>query len=236
MEMLLVLGIMVVLGGIGTSSFMGLHNSVKMNEYTMTLEQDLRRIQRASMLLERNPMENWLYGVGIDFSRMASGEGDYRVFKWCSPFSDYGDITTTSKVPAFNPGDPPSLAIGNASLPTMVPEGNICGSEVEDKTKLRIFSGYERSITIPRSEITFEENNLARYVIFESVSGRAFFYDKGGKLLNYTITGDGRLVIKDGAEIKDLVFKITPIAKGPSPRQITIKHLSGRVLNDTMSR
>lgn len=238
LEMLLVLGIMVVIGGVGTSSFMGLHNTVKMNEYTMTLEQDIRRIQRASMLLERNPMENWLYGIGIDFSRMASGEGDYRVFKWCTPFPDYGDITTTSKVPAFDPNAiPPSL--DSAALPTTSePKGNICGSNIafDDKTQLRILPGYERSITIPRSNITFEIGNDARYVIFESISGRAFFYDEGGNLLNYKINEDGRLVIEDAENIKDLVFKITPIAMGPTPRQITIKHLSGRVLNQVVGR
>ncbi len=236
MEMLLVLGIMVVIGGIGTSSFMGLHNSVKMNEYTMTLEQDIRRIQRASMLLERNPMENWLYGIGIDFSRMDTGEGDYKVFKWCTPFADYGDITTTSKVPAFYPGET-TLASAKLPVPFLGSEGNLCGSDIlpDDKSQLRIFSGYERSVTIPRSNLTFEDENSPRYVLFESVSGRAFFYDKNGNLLNYEIV-DGRLLIKDVNYIKDLSFKITPIAKGPTPRRITIKHLSGRVLNQVVDR
>ncbi len=237
LEMLLVLGIMIVLGGIGTSSFMGLHNSVKMNEYAMTLEQDIRRIQRASMLLERNPMENWLYGIGIDFSRMDTGEGDYRVFKWCTPFADYGDITTTSKVPAFD-SSRDIHNLDDAKFPaSSIPEGNLCDSDIlpDDKTQLRILPGYERSITIPRSDITFDYDDGPRYVLFESVSGRAFFYDIDGNLLNYEIVND-KLVIKDAEEIKDLSFKITPIAKGPTPRRITIKHLSGRVLNDVVER
>lgn len=234
LEMLVVLGIIMILMGMTAASFLGLNNAVRMNEYMMTLEQDIRRMQRASMLLERNPIENWLYGIGIDFTNMEP-DGEYRVFKWCTPYSDYGPVSTTSIVPAYEPG----LGIESAEFPQFRLnniQGNFCGGDVSNKTELRILPGYQNSLTIPFSEITFGPDNedLTDYngpviVVFESVSGRAFFYNKSGQLLNY-YEDDNRLILRDTDEIQDLTITISPIARG-GVRQITIKHLSGKVHN-----
>jgi type II secretory pathway pseudopilin PulG len=225
LEVLVVLGIIMVVGGVTLSSFFGLHDTVKMNEYMMTLERDIRGIQRASMLLERNPVENWLYGLGIDLTQI-DDDGYYTVFKWCSPFVDYGDITTRSKVPAYNPEED----IESANFPhTSVPTGILCGSGIDpgDKTQLRLIPEYRRTVTTPRSNVIYKSN--ARYVVFESVSGRAFFYDDEGKLLNYKIT-DGVLVLKDKEEIEHFEIEITPVSRGSS-RTLKINHLSGRIDN-----
>ncbi len=224
--MLVVLSIFIVLGGMTFSSFDGLQNTIKMNEYMLNLEQDIRGVQRASMLLERNSTENWLYGLGIDFSNMDE-DGEYKIFKWCTPFNDYGDITTTSKVPAFNPAD---KTIASASLPIVQPEDGICGPEVVDKRELRNLYGYEKSVTMPKSRVTYEENgnpSRARYLLFESVSGRAFFYDQGGALLNYQMVDDN-LIIMEADDIEDFAIRINPYGKG-STRTLVIKHLSGRI-------
>ncbi|HNR53455.1 MAG TPA: prepilin-type N-terminal cleavage/methylation domain-containing protein, partial [Candidatus Dojkabacteria bacterium] len=60
LELLLVLSIFSIIGGMTFASFDGLQNTVKMNEYMLNLEQDVRTIQRESMLLERTPGEDWL--------------------------------------------------------------------------------------------------------------------------------------------------------------------------------
>lgn len=235
MEMLVVLSLIIIIGGIGISSFLGLNASVKMNEYTMNLEQDIRRMQRASMLLERSTAENWLYGIGIDFSDMEN-DGNYVPFKWCTSFSDYGDISTTSRVPAYEPGK----GLDSAKFPVgSVIDGNFCNPNnipLGNKTNLRILPGYQRSLTLPIADITLgrtleegeEQVKLPQIVVFESVSGRAFFYDEEGNLLNYKLEDD-QLVMKDSAELEDLIITIEPVARGVS-RQITIKHLSGRVV------
>jgi type II secretory pathway pseudopilin PulG len=223
MEMLIVISILVILGGMTFASFYGLQNTIKMNEYMLNLEQDVRGVQRASMLLERNPIENWLYGVGIDFTSM-NPDGDYTTFKWCTPFGNYGDITTTSKVPAFDSSAEP-LDLGSASLPITPPQGSICGSEVIDKNQLRRLYGYERTVSMPKSQVIFETD--AKIVLFESVSGRAFFYDEGGNLLNYVIE-EGQLKIRDAENIEDIIITIKPFG-GTATRQLTINHLSGRV-------
>jgi type II secretory pathway pseudopilin PulG len=228
MEMLVVMGITIILGGMTFASFQGLQNTIKMNEYMLNLEQDIRGVQRASMLLERNPIENWLYGVGIDFTTM-NPDGDYTTFKWCTPFENYGDITTTSKVPAFDSsGDP--LDIESASLPSMEPESGLCGSSIGPDSELRRLYGYERTVSMPKSQVEFGTD--ARIVLFESVSGRAFFYDEEGNLLNY-IVDDGQLKIKEAENIEDMIIIITPFG-GTATRQLIINHLSGRVDNQVL--
>lgn len=209
------------------SSFDGLQNTIKMNEYMLSLEQDVRSVQRSAMLLQRNADEKWLYGLGIDFSDMGE-DGVYKVFKWCSPYNDYGDIATKSDLPAFNP----STAVGynNGDIPTELSISSICGAEVlEQRGALRVQPGYDRTITLPKSEISFQgegsDPSRARYVLFESVSGRAFFYDINGSIINYT--SEGKLIEEtESIESFDLVIK--PQGRG-STRKLSIRPLSGKI-------
>jgi hypothetical protein len=212
------------------SSFDGLQNTIKMNEYMLNLEQDIRSVQRSAMLLQRDPNEKWIYGLGIDFSDMGE-DGVYTVFKWCSPYNDYGDIATKSDLPAFNPANP--LGLGNGELP--VPEtgisiSNTCGPEVVDQIgDLRTQPGYDRTITLPKSQISFEDENglptLARYVVFESVSGRAFLYKDDGNIINYTPEGN---LLEDTDTIESFNLIITPLGKG-STRRLSVRPLSGKI-------
>jgi hypothetical protein len=78
---------------------------------------------------------------------------------------------------------------------------------------------------MPKSQVIFETD--AKIVLFESVSGRAFFYDEGGNLLNYVIE-EGQLKIRDAENIEDIIITIKPFG-GTATRQLTINHLSGRV-------
>lgn len=218
-EMLIVMSIMMILMGMTFTSFSGLQDTIKMNEYMLNMEQDIRAVQRASMLLERNTEENWLYGLGIDFSQL-DPDGKYTTFKWCNPFPDYGDETTRSKVPGYKSGEG---NLNGAKLPVGSIESGLC---TEAGDTLKTLLGYTTELTIPKSTIQY--NSDARYVVFESVTGRAFFYDEGGNLLNYSIV-DGQVVIEnDPNSIEELDFTITSLGAA-APRRLKVHHLSGRI-------
>jgi type II secretory pathway pseudopilin PulG len=224
LEMLVVMGIMMILMGMTFTSFSGLQDTVKMNEYMLNMEQDIRSVQRASMLLERNTEENWLYGLGIDFSKLKEEDGGvYTTFKWCTPYGDYGDPSTRGKVPGYSEGD---LTLDGAKLPVGdIGTGLCAGSE----NTLKILLGYTTELTPPKSEVIFNPDSSARYVVFESVTGRAFFYDEDGELLNYFFDDNGQLVIEDSpSEVEELDFTIESLGAA-APRTLRIHHLSGRI-------
>lgn len=218
-EMLVVMGIMMTLMGMTFTSFYGLQDTVKMNEYMLNMEQDIRSVQRASMLLERNTEENWLYGLGIDFSKLDQ-DGKYTTFKWCTPFKDYGDASTRGKVPGYREGDG---TLNGAKLPVGDIKTGLCTGP--DDT-LKILPGYTTELTVPKSMVQF--NSSVRYVVFESVTGRAFFYNGDGELLNYSMV-DGQVVIEgDPTKLEELDFTITSLGAA-APRRLVIHHLSGRI-------
>jgi hypothetical protein len=192
-----------------------------MNEYMLNMEQDIRSVQRAAMLLQRNTEENWLYGLGIDFSQL-DPDGKYIPFKWCTPFPDYGDASTRGKVPGYSEGDG---TLDGAKLP--IPVGDIeTGLCTDFGDTLKILPGYTTDLNMPKSTVQF--NSSVRYVVFESVTGRAFFYDSQGILQNYSIV-DGQVVIEsDPSSVKELDFTITSLGAA-APRTIRVHHLSGRI-------
>lgn len=215
LELLLVLSIFSILGAMTFASFDGLQNTVKMNEYMLNLEQDVRTIQRGAMLLERTPGEDWLYGLGIDFTETTT-TGSHKVFKWCSPFPDYGDIKTKSKLPAYDPAV--SLGIGrNGYLPT---DRSIGSSSSCNGDGLATLPGYDTSADFPKSEITID--NEIGYIVFESISGRAFFYDTDGELVNYQSDGG------QSENVVNFVLTIDPLGVGRT-RQFVVNNLSGKI-------
>ncbi len=224
MELLVVLTIFSILGAMSFSAFGNLQNTVKMNEYALTLEQDIRSVQRSAMLLQRDSGEKWLYGLGIDFGAMGDS-GEYTVFKWCSPFSDYGDVLTKSSLPAYTPsktlGSVGTMNELNGYL-TVTPIVESCREGVS--SSLSILPGYDKSTRTPKSSIsiTMVDGKTPRFVIFESVSGRAFFYDTQGVLLNYG--SDGKLI----DDPLPFVITIVP-ASNVNTRIITMKNLSGKI-------
>lgn len=210
LELLVVLSIFAVIGGMTFASFDGLQNTVKMNEYMLNLEQDVRTIQREAMLLERTPGEDWLYGLGIDFTTQ-------KTFKWCSPFPDYGDTKTKSKLPAYDPAV--TLGVGrNGYLPT---DRSIGSSSSCNGDGLATLPGYNTSERdFPKAEITID--NGIGYIVFESISGRAFFYNTDGELVNYET---------NGGQVENVVhftLTIDPLGVGRT-RQLTVNNLSGKI-------
>lgn len=232
MELLVVLSLFAIMAAMTFSSFSGLQNTVKMNEYVLTLEQNIRSVQRAAMLLERSSNEKWVYGLGIDFGEMKNGDGKYTIFKWCSPFSDYGNITTRSAIPAYDPNQNlGTVLVGNGgdlngymNVSGGITNSSICNLSALFST-LRIASGYSQTSPTPKSNISISpinSNNAPRYVIFESVSGRAFFYDEHGALLNFD--SEGNLV----EDPESFVITIEPLSNINS-RIISIGNLSGKI-------
>ena len=221
LEMLVVMAIMMILMGMTFTSFSGLQDTVKMNEYMLNMEQDVRAVQRASMLLERNTEENWIYGLGIDFSQL-DPDGKYITFKWCTPFRDYGDASTRGKVPGYSEGEG---TLDSAKLPVGDIGTGLCTGF--DYT-LKILPGYTTELTPPKSEVHFNPDSSARYVVFESVTGRAFFYDFQGNLLNYSMI-EGEVVIEDDpSKLEELDFTIISLGAA-APRTMKVHHLSGRI-------
>lgn len=232
LEMLVVMSILMIFMGMSFSAFGGLQNTIKMNEYTLTLEQNIVNIQRAAMLLERGTDENWIYGLGIDFSDIRT-DGKYRAFKWCSPFEDYGDISTKSYIPGYDPSYPvgATLSFGtNGYLPatsSSIYSSSLCNDVGE--SSLVGLSGYETSLTPPSGAITLDTYNgkEVQYVLFESVSGRTFFYDSDGKIINYDLSGNPI------ADSLDWEVIIDPTSGG-NTKSIVIDNLSGRVTSSNV--
>lgn len=223
LELLVVISIILILGGMSLSAFGGLQNTIRMNEYMLNLEQDVRNVQRAAMLLQRNPNENWIYGLGLDMSEITN-DGNYRMFKWCTSFSDYGDITTRSPIPGYDPVLPFGGESRNGYLP-IIEEGDFnttrCAQDIVDSNgAIRGLQGYASPIKPPAA--TIQASDVA-YILFESVSGRAFFYNINGVLLNYDM--DGNLLTDN---IIDFEIEIIPSGKG-STRSFTVKNLSGKI-------
>lgn len=225
LELLVVLSIFSILGAMTFSSFGGLQNTVKMNEYMLNLEQDVRSVQRQAMLLERSPNDGWPYGLGIDFSQTTTS-GTYKIFKWCSPFMDYGNTKTKADLPAYDP----NVAVGisrNAYLPAdlaIITQDTECNSE-----KLATLAGYDISLSAPKADITINlsgENQIA-YVVFESISGRAFFYDTQGILVNYNQSGE------QSSEVVNFELTVDPQGTGKT-RKFIVNNLSGKITTEVL--
>lgn len=245
LELLVVMSIMMILSGIGFSSFNGLQNTVKMNEYVATFEQTIINVQRAAMLLEREVDEEWLYGLGIYIGDAVgdNSSGDYVTFKWCSPYSDYGDATTKSEIPSYKStggllcSSIGSAGIRNGCLPLRQSIKDMSSTSCKNSlAELVYLRGYESSLTTPKSKYTVyamdSSGNLSEssisYIVFESVSGRAFFYDKSGKIVNY----DDKANIDSNPV--NLVIEIAPNTTSAATRKITITNLSGKITSETV--
>ena len=221
-EMLLVIGILMILSGVTAQSFSGLQSSVTLSEESQNISQDIRNLQRSAMLLERDSNESWLYGLGIDFSTYES-TGEYRFFKWCSQYSGYGARKTRGELPEYD--DTSSVGIDNGFLPISDFDRETC--DVDSGALFSYLVEWSKG-TPTSTDIKLEPTIEAdiSYLLFESVSGRAFFYNSLGNLVNYE--SDGDLI----ASPIDFVLQLSTRA---TRKSITVKNLSGRILIDVES-
>jgi len=203
MEVLIVMSIMIILLGLGFSAYASFMETTKFNQDVADLESDILLMQRASMLLERDPEEYWVYGIGIDFDGIVGDvedrTGAYSFFKWCSEFIDFGDVKTKSQYPADNPN-----VEDDGSIPPYNPDDEI--STCSSTEMLLPLSGYPE-ITLNLGEdvsIVAGETQVPRYLLFESVSGRAFIYDEEGDRI------DGDIIIqfdKNYGQCKEMIIE-----------------------------
>ena len=233
-EVLIVLMIVIILGGLGASAFGGLRDSVLGKQNIEDIKQDLQLVQQKAMLLEKKSEEGWIYGIGIDFTEI--DQGKYTFFKWCSPFVAYGDKRTRSEILAYNNEEDigyNEISYGyNASLPVNdIEPGGLCDRE-SGPSYLTTLSGMEEGKLNAGFDISLL--NGASYVVFESVTGRVFLYKQAeepnvyGLPFNYDEHGEylnnGPLVI----EIHRNQGKITD--------EIKISPLSGAVSHDIIEK
>ena len=114
--MLLVMAILVVFGSFGVGGFIGFRETMFVRENVEIIKQDILLAQEQATLVKRDWSDNWLYGVGIDFSGI-TGEGTtYNMIKWCSPFSDFGNTITRSKLLGWDPSTDIGTTVTKAVL------------------------------------------------------------------------------------------------------------------------
>ncbi len=226
-EMLVVLIIFTVLFGIGISAFSGLRTTILMNQTSENIKQNFRWTQRAAILLKRDPGDNWIYGIGIDLSQFYGDGGVYRVFKWCAPYREYSDDTRASgQFPNYTDGVGNVLLGESANIPFhegYKPIGsaiaqygphysNDCsGILPEDGVLIDISgtgSGLVDNFTIPAPLSSGYLTPLTpRFILFESVSGNVFFYNRDGVLINFhEVSEDTYELIDDPIDL-DFVIK-----------------------------
>lgn len=223
LELIIVMVILFVLSMISVVTYRSLVDSFAINEVSLSIAQDIRDTQRSAMLLERDGSERWLHGIGIDFTNFEEKKS-YEIFKWCSAydFYDENNSSLTNDVPNLPSGHP----IESAVLPFAVVDSCL-RNDNDDRVDARLTIGLKR----------FDENNNldfsllgpVRYVIFESVSGKAFFYDENYKLLNYFSPGVGNEIFLDlSPVIKRLDLEISPIRRtNLSSRILRVQPVSG---------
>jgi len=226
LEMLLVIAILSVLGTVTTAAFSGLRDSVRLNEKFQSISQDIRNLQRSAMLLERESNERWLYGLGIDFSAYESN-GSYRMFKWCSQYPGYGSTKTRGELPDFDSDNP--VGVNNGYLPISDWRDDCSVDESPTNSYLVKWETGTPVLTdmgLNPDLLTWGEDLDPVYILFESVSGRVFFYGSSGELLNYDSTGDL------DEPIVDLILQMSTKT---TTKRITVKNLSGKILIDVQS-
>lgn len=230
-ELLVVMAVIFILITMGIYAFVGFREAISLNETTNNIAQDLRTAQRAAMFLDRDADERWLYGIGIDFNSYNASDSTparYKVFKWCSPFSEFGEPPTRQNVPnffnsgyAFATGNIPGSGryVSNCEKSLSCENNAACNAltEINEQRPAGLSSG-----------LRVQYDQKARFVLYEAVTGRAFLYDASGALLNYTRSG-GRMTPVGNPEN----FKISLVAPvSGNKTSITVNNISGIVKID----
>lgn len=233
-EVLVVLMIVIILGGIGAYSFSGLRDSVLVKQNIEEIKQDLQLVQQKAMLVEKRDGEGWIYGIGIDFTDVSNGR--YTFFKWCSPFTAYGDIRTRSEILAYDPGQSignPTSYGPNAQLPLNEEweSSGLCNRNAgfPDSTissYLTIMPGIEEGKIHTGFKIKLVGD--ASYIVFETVTGRVFLYDSDGMPVSYS---------PNGVYIPNKLFALEILRnRGMIADVIRVYPLSGAVSHDIEER
>jgi prepilin-type N-terminal cleavage/methylation domain-containing protein len=219
LELIIVMTIMTIISWISVLSYRSLMDSFAMNEVSLTIAQDIRSAQRSAMFLDREGNERWLHGIGLDFSRIED-EREYDIFKWCSEFNNYdnSEASLTGELPNYSGGE-----IDDVKIAEELAMGSDC---------LRADGGGDDGLLVTETKRFGDYTNLdfkldgVEYILFESVSGKAFFYDSSRNLLNYE-PGDV-VILKNNLERFDL--RLGPMRKaGLAGRNLKVQPVSGMI-------
>lgn len=200
LEMLIVLSIIVILGAIGTGGLLEFRETMLIKENIEIIKQDVILAQQKAMLLEKKSGENWVFGIGIDFKNISNGE--YTMFKWCSPYSDFEDggvVTRSSllsKHPDFNldysvdfgqngvlPSDFVGISLLDCTNNICSPGATSCITKIEGYTSKRLHDVGDASL------LPLIGGKIGHYVVFEAVTGKAFLYGSDFLPINYDLDG-----------------------------------------------
>ena len=195
-EVMVVMIIMITLLGLAFSSYSSFTEATKFNEDVSTIQHDILIIQRASMLMQRDDQEDWIYGLVIDFGGIHSGDGTYDFYKWCSASADFSTAEKNSEYPAE--GGP---------IPSSLTSDYKCTGSTNRLVNL---VGYGYGALNLGDDVHIDSN--IRFVVFESVSGRAFLYG-----------GDNKLIEDPNTDLQIIFDKNYGQSK-----ILTIKNLTGR--------
>lgn len=186
MEMLIVMSIIVIVLAIGISAYAAYIETTKYNQDVSNIEHDVLTMQKASMLFKKDANDGWIYGMGIDFEGLTAGtrDGTYKFFKWCSGFTSFGDPRTTGRYPNYNTST--ELSDGLAKVSNTYPSANYSLNSCPDTTDPN-----EGGLLVNLATYGFGSLNLGedveitggRYLLFESVTGRAFIFSNDGTLI-----------------------------------------------------
>ena len=176
MEVMVVMIIMIILLGLSYSSYTSFTETTKFNEDVSTLQHDILVIQRASMLMERNDEEGWIYGLGIYLGDLGystgTGYGAYTFFKWCSEYPSFTNAMAKEEYPGGEGGMIPTYL--NVDEYQCINSGT-----PEQDNKLVSLIGYGYGALNLKEDVYVVNSNIA-YIVFEAVSGRTFMYDIDG--------------------------------------------------------
>lgn len=123
-EMLIVMSIIIILGSFGAGAFLGFRETALVREDVETLKQDVQLAQHLAMNMKKGDEQFWVYGIGIDLGDISTN-GNYRFFKWCSEFRDFGDTLTKSEIIAYDPSKELGVILGYRSE-VLPPSQNPC--------------------------------------------------------------------------------------------------------------
>lgn len=256
-EMLLVMSIFIIISATGITALNSTKETFTANENAELIIQDIESIKLRAMNMSKGDENTWIYGFGIDFRNVDSSNGkngDYNMYKWCSPVKNFGDTfylngtpydLTRAKLPNFFSSYNINTEIPNISLcgvPASYKNGSLpafCGDEnngyenvcTVGSTNLVSMLG-ETSLLLDRfdGQVTLldlkGESDPPSFVLFESLTGKAIIYSRSGKILNYT--SDGNFNTNDFVPL-DIVLRRK--SNKNSFDLITIYPLSGEVIH-----
>jgi len=224
-EMLVVIAITIILFAVTGSAFTGIRNSIALNEDVRLIAQDISWAQRSSMTLRRESGEYWIHGIGVDLSKLESGE--YTIFKWCSAYPEYDPSIAklSGELPNFDSKS--AIGIGNGNLPVISFGSSNASKPCSVTTQNQLVPVSGRGVTnfnnIVKVSTESTSSKTPKYLLFESVTGRAFVYDGQGNLLNYTLNAGNLEIIE-----KQIPVAIS-LKAGNFTKDIVVYPVSGQI-------